>query len=234
MTVLSYGMPRTGTTFTRRCFEKIPFVFNTNLNKTLRHHYNVTYTSKNGNFNSLAQMDGKIKQLVKEFKDVDKYKVFYSQLGEGRFCHPLNDIVTQSNLDWLVDCFIPPVYFFRTYRKSLEIYKSMVMAKFRPWASDSLKRISTMILAEHAQYIAFREKYNIISVDFDKFDDEIYLKNELANFNSPELEEVLRQKIQKDFTPLSARRGKKDIEVSPDIISFFHEIDLIRKSISNC
>jgi len=173
MIVISFGTPRSGTTYMESMFVHNPYT------------------------KSLGQVSNMMPYI---FKETQKYDTFLFpqiervanlfgdvcfKLQEASCCHPMN---SQTRFIWMCDHLPKPIKLIRTYRNAFNVYRSMmfmkgkvrVEARFNPTSFDG---IMAMILAEYVGYLSIKDRYDIASIDFDKLSDIDYLEQKLLTLN---------------------------------------------------
>ncbi|TFF89571.1 MAG: hypothetical protein EU548_07330 [Promethearchaeota archaeon] len=220
-TIISFGAPRSGTTFMEVMWKKSKFI---NLVDPFYKNYKIC-----------TEID--FEKLNQIYRNLSKEEYHALKVGEGLRFHPIN---SQIFFMKFINIFPKPLYLIRTYRSAVEMYKSLIFIgnsitigqRFKTWDINS---VAAMLLCEYGAFLAIKDKYNIVSVDFDKFNKIEYVKNKLESID---LEKKIISNclkfIKKYHRKRPVRKGRlsenMEIELEESMTNFLLKIDKIRNT----
>jgi len=168
-TIISFGAPRSGTTFMEVMWKSSKLI---NLVDPLYKNYKIC-----------TEID--FEKLKHNYSKLSNKEYHALKIGEGLRFHPIN---SQIFFMKFIEIFPNPLYLIRTYRNAIEMYKSLffigdtirIGQRFKTWDINS---VAAMLLCEYGSYLAIKDDCNIVSLDFDKFNDIEYVKNKLESID---------------------------------------------------
>lgn len=194
--LISYGLPRTGTTFIEKMFCDCEDMAGVRF------------------FSTRSQVLTK-EQMRKIF--AERKKPVYFKVGEGSQWYPVN---SQVNFNELMSIMPKPVRIMRTIRNLEDIYKSILYiesaggemyntGRFYRWNIDSF---ISLVLAEFGTYLYLRKKYLTFNINFSK------LENEKFEFLPENIREYCKEYISKNYKKNPVRKGRlsdnQDMEIT--------------------
>lgn len=224
-TIISFGAPRSGTTFIDAMFLDSPAVL------SLREH--AFHTPVVGNDESKTWFLEKFGEI---WEDNGNDKWYHIKLSESSIFHPMN---RQKDFLELCEIVKKPIVVLHTYRSSLNIYKSLLhmkgeinmLPRFVAWTPAS---VCSMLLDEMISfYWVCSIGYNVINLDFDKFKDTEYVQSEFAKSSLPPvITSCCKDFIEQMYGGCSVRQGRfsdnvGDVEIPEDIQKQFMDVDII-------
>lgn len=183
MNIISFGSPRSGTTFIEKMF------------------LSSSFDCQPGFTNYVPDLLNKVDfSKIKFLSDVDNYTF---KIGETACVHPIN---SQVNFNKLCKFIEKPVTIIRTYRSAKNIFHSLehignginIDHRFKAW---DLNSICAMLIAEYASYIAIKDDYTVLNVDFDRMASKDYVNFIFKDF--PEFHSF----IYNNYNKVPVRRG---------------------------
>jgi len=163
-TIVNFGMPRSGTTYIAVAFEAIGIKYiPTDFMPTSQRHKTEDRTR------TFEEVEGYIDEL-------DRTKWHGLKIGEGTVFHPAKTIFSQTNFDFLMDICPKPIHIIRTYRIADRNWKSIKYISYQDW---TIEQAGAAMISECAGYWGIKNRYDVVSIDFDKIDDIAYLSRKL-------------------------------------------------------